>query len=63
MALAYRPAATTEAHVKANMTVLVVEDELLIRWSLRNCLQRLGLKVLEAESGEAGLITLPGLQR
>lgn len=37
-------------------TVLIIEDEMLIRWSLRNCLQALGMRVIEADSGEAGLM-------
>jgi two-component system cell cycle sensor histidine kinase/response regulator CckA len=36
-------------------TVLVVEDEAMIRSNVRECLQQLGYQVLEAENGEAAL--------
>jgi CheY-like chemotaxis protein len=39
----------------AGQTVLVVEDEAMIRSNLRECLQQLGYHVLEAESGECAL--------
>ncbi len=38
-------------------TVLVVEDEAMIRCNVRECLQQLGYRVLEAENGEAALLT------
>jgi DNA-binding NtrC family response regulator len=36
-------------------TVLVVDDEALLRWSLRERLAQLGYRVLEAETGQAAL--------
>ena len=39
----------------AGQTVLVVEDEALIRSNLLECLRQLGYQVLEAESGEVAL--------
>ena len=39
----------------AGQTVLVVEDEAMIRSNVRECLQQLGYEVLEAESGEIAL--------
>jgi len=39
----------------AGQTVLVVEDEAIIRGNVRECLQQLGYKVLEAETGEFAL--------
>jgi len=36
-------------------TILVVEDEPVIRGNVRDCLQQLGYTVLEADSGEAAL--------
>jgi len=39
----------------AGQTVLVVEDEAMIRSNVRECLQQLGYQVLEAESGEIAL--------
>jgi PAS domain S-box-containing protein len=39
----------------AGQTVLVVEDEAMIRSNVRECLQQLGYEVLEAESGEMAL--------
>jgi CheY-like chemotaxis protein len=41
-------------------TILVVEDEPLVRYLARDILQRLGYGVLEAESGEAALATMRG---
>jgi DNA-binding response OmpR family regulator len=38
--------------------VLIIEDEALIRWSLRSHLQALGVRVLEAESGGEALCRL-----
>ncbi len=38
-------------------TILVVEDEATIRGNVRECLQQLGYRVLEAENGEAALLT------
>ena len=38
-------------------TVLVVEDEAMIRSNVRECLQQLGYQVLEAENGEVALQT------
>src|SRR5829696_3846262 len=40
-------------------TILVVDDEALIRWSLRERLQADGHTVLEAETGQAALEKLP----
>ena len=39
----------------AGQTVLVVEDEAIIRSNVRECLQQLGYRVLEAENGEFAL--------
>jgi two-component system, cell cycle sensor histidine kinase and response regulator CckA len=36
-------------------TILIVEDEAIIRGNIRECLQQLGYQVVEAESGEAAL--------
>ena len=36
-------------------TVLIVEDEAMIRSNVRECLQQLGYQVSEAENGEAAL--------
>jgi len=36
-------------------TILVVDDEKLLRWSLRQKLESAGYHVLEADSGEAAL--------
>ncbi len=38
-------------------TILVIEDEATIRGNVRECLQQLGYRVLEAENGEAALLT------
>jgi len=43
----------------ANATVLVVDDEALIRWSLTERLKTDGYQVLEAETGAAALEHLP----
>ena len=40
-------------------TILVVDDEALIRWSLSERLQSEGYEVLEAETGKAALEKLP----
>jgi DNA-binding NtrC family response regulator len=40
-------------------TVLVVDDEQLLRWSLRERLEKEGYNVLEAETGKAALDQLP----
>ncbi len=42
-------------------TVLIVEDEAIIRSNVRECLQQLGYRVLEAENGEAALQICEGL--
>jgi CheY-like chemotaxis protein len=42
-------------------TVLIVEDEAIIRSNVRECLQQLGYQVLEAENGEAALQICDGL--
>jgi DNA-binding response OmpR family regulator len=39
-------------------TILIVEDEALIRWSLRQHLQQAGFHVLEAETGASALAHL-----
>jgi two-component system, cell cycle sensor histidine kinase and response regulator CckA len=46
----------------AGQTVLVVEDESMIRSNVRECLQQLGYQVLEADNGEVALQTCDGLQ-
>ena len=38
-----------------NINILIIEDEALIRWSLRQKFEQAGYQVTEAESGEAGL--------
>ncbi|MBI1852178.1 MAG: response regulator [Planctomycetes bacterium] len=38
--------------------VLIVDDEELIRWALRDALHRAGLRVLEASDGESALSLL-----
>jgi two-component system, NtrC family, response regulator AtoC len=38
-----------------NETILIVDDERLVRWSLRQKCEEWGYKVLEAENGAAGL--------
>src|SRR5918996_5098376 len=43
----------------ANSTILVVDDEALIRWSLSERLKGEGYRVVEAETGTAALETLP----
>ncbi len=56
------PVARYEAsHQPSGQTVLVVEDEAMIRSNVRECLQQLGYQVLEAESGEVALQTCDGL--
>ncbi len=40
------------------ITVLIIEDEKLIRWSLRERLGKEGYEVQEADSGKAGLVKL-----
>jgi CheY-like chemotaxis protein len=44
-------------------TVLIVEDEAMIRSNVRECLQQLGYRVLEAEHGEAALRICDDLPR
>ncbi len=39
----------------AEETVLIVDDEKLVRWSLRQKYEEWGFTVLEAENGTAGL--------
>lgn len=41
-----------------NIRVLIIEDESLIRWSLRQKFQQRGYEVTEAENGEAALAAL-----
>jgi len=41
-----------------NIRVLIIEDESLIRWSLRQKFQQRGYEVTEAENGEAALQAL-----
>ncbi len=40
-------------------TVLIVDDEPLIRWSLRQRLEQVGYRVLEASTGAEALAKLP----
>ncbi|TWT40938.1 DNA-binding transcriptional response regulator [Phycisphaerae bacterium RAS1] len=42
------------------ITVLIVEDESLIRWSLRQKFEERGFRVSEAEDGKAALATMEG---
>jgi DNA-binding NtrC family response regulator len=39
--------------------VLVVDDEQLIRWSLRECLERAGCRVLDAADARGALLQAP----
>ena len=53
------PVLRSETYLRpAGQTVLVVEDEAMIRSNVRECLQQLGYQVLEAENGEMALETL-----
>jgi two-component system cell cycle sensor histidine kinase/response regulator CckA len=45
------------SHRPGGQTVLVVEDEAMIRSNVRECLQQLGYQVLEADNGEVALQT------
>jgi DNA-binding NtrC family response regulator len=47
------------AYVMPNPTILVVDDEALIRWSLTERLKAEGYQVLEAETGRSALEKLP----
>jgi CheY-like chemotaxis protein len=50
------PASHSQASSRPpRQTVLVVEDEAVIRGNVRECLQQLGHEVLEAESGQVAL--------
>ncbi len=49
---------TTAAHATPGRRVLVVDDELLIRWSLSETLSDRGYTVLEAEDGQGAVRTL-----
>src|ERR671912_2177251 len=50
---------TLQEHAMPKATILVVDDEALIRWSLKERLQAEGHTVLEAETGKAALEKLP----
>ncbi|MEQ1728017.1 MAG: response regulator [Vicinamibacterales bacterium] len=50
--------ATTAARTTPGRRVLVVDDELLIRWSLSETLSDRGYTVLEAEDGQGAVRTL-----
>ena len=50
------PVARNETSIRAvRANHAVVEDEAMIRSNVRECLQQLGYRVLEAENGEAAL--------
>jgi DNA-binding NtrC family response regulator len=48
-----------EEYIMANATILVVDDEPLIRWSLSERLKAEGYEVVEADTGKAALEQLP----
>ncbi len=50
------PVARSETFLEpGGRTVLIVEDEAMIRSNVRDCLQQLGYRVMEAENGDAAL--------
>jgi PAS domain S-box-containing protein len=50
------PLARSEEHLEPRgQTILIVEDEATIRGNVRECLQQLDYRVVEAENGEAAL--------
>ena len=49
---------TSEISPDVTPTVLIVDDEALIRWSLRDRLVRAGYRVLEAADGQSALSQL-----
>ena len=56
------PVARSEAvSTPSGQTVLIVEDEAIIRSNVRECLQQLGYHVLEAEDGDVALQICDGL--
>ncbi len=59
MALAvYQPIMTTTKHVPISgtgVTILVVDDERLVRWTLRERFEQEGYEVIEAENGQEAL--------
>ncbi|MFD4836698.1 PAS domain S-box protein [Achromobacter sp. NPDC058515] len=54
-AQALAPAARSQAGVEGQAVVVVVEDDANVREMVRECLMELGLQVLTAADGEAGL--------
>ena len=53
------PGCSAPLQTMSKATILVVDDEALIRWSLRERLSAEGYAVLEAETGKDALDTLP----
>ena len=50
------PLARSESYSEpSGQTILIVEDDAMIRGNVRECLQQLGYQVVEAENGEAAL--------
>ena len=51
-----KPLARSESYSEpSGQTILIVEDEATIRSNVRECLEQLGYRVVEAENGEAAL--------
>ncbi len=58
-----KPLARSEAYSEpGGQTILIVEDEAMIRSNVRECLQQLGYQVVEAGNGEAALEVCEQLQ-